>query len=203
MERGIPIMANVFDVANFFIDCANKNNDTMTNLRLQKLLFFAQLLHIRNSDSLLFPDEIEAWKLGPVVREVYYKYRYCGNNIIDFVDDDYNHELFKAEEINTLIDTLRLFTVHSTGKLVDLSHLPDNPWAKTYYENPNNNVIPETLMRGYMNGNIVTDEYIAMLNSLDIDALNRNCVSNVNMEGIPIVPSEYYDDDDWSDYLAN
>ncbi len=36
-------MANVYDVANFFIGIANKSaDDSITNLKLNKLLYFAQ-----------------------------------------------------------------------------------------------------------------------------------------------------------------
>ena len=60
-------MANVQDVAKFFIGLANdqaNNNqgDMMTHLRLQKLLYFAQGWNLARYGKPLFDDEIEAWQ---------------------------------------------------------------------------------------------------------------------------------------------
>ena len=73
-------MANVQDVAKFFIGLANEqaNNDQgdlMTNLRLQKLLYFAQGWYLSRYGKPLFQDEIEARKYGPVVPKIYETYR--------------------------------------------------------------------------------------------------------------------------------
>ena len=72
-------MANVHDVAKFFIDLAQKREqqqrgDLVTNLRLQKLLYFAQGWSLARYGKPLFDAPIEAWKFGPVVREVYNEY---------------------------------------------------------------------------------------------------------------------------------
>ena len=76
-------MANVHDVAQFFIGLANEqaNNeqgDMMTNLRLQKLLYFAQGWHLARYGKPLFDDDIEAWQYGPVVPSVYNAYKQYG-----------------------------------------------------------------------------------------------------------------------------
>ena len=59
-------MANVQDVAKFFIGLANdqavsNQGDLMTNLRLQKLLYFAQGWYLARYGKPLFQEEIEAW----------------------------------------------------------------------------------------------------------------------------------------------
>ena len=40
-------------------------------MKLQKLLYFAQGHHLADFGELLFREDIEAWKYGPVVRVVY------------------------------------------------------------------------------------------------------------------------------------
>lgn len=58
-------MANVFDVANFFVYVANQNeDDQMTNLKLNKLLYFAQGAFLSRTGRPLFSAEMEAWPLG-------------------------------------------------------------------------------------------------------------------------------------------
>ena len=69
-------MATVFDVADFFIDIANMSeDDQMTNLKLNKLLYYAQGVFLARTGKPLFDDDIEAWDLGPVVSCIYQKYK--------------------------------------------------------------------------------------------------------------------------------
>ena len=81
-------MAKVQDVAKFFIGLANEQaeqnqGDLMTNLRLQKLLYFAQGWYLARYGKPLFSDEIEAWTYGPVVPEVYQTYKPNGKDGIE------------------------------------------------------------------------------------------------------------------------
>ena len=81
-------MANVFDVADFFIDIANKNtDDTLTNLKLNKLLYYAQGEYLARTGKPLFDDEIQAWDYGPVVPVIYYKYKRNNANEITPITD--------------------------------------------------------------------------------------------------------------------
>src|SRR5947209_8901261 len=52
---------------------AGEEIDPLTNLRLQKLLYYAQAWSLVLRESELFPEEIEAWCWGPVVPAVYNK----------------------------------------------------------------------------------------------------------------------------------
>ncbi len=45
--------------------------DVITQLKLQKLMYIAQGIHLALYDAPLFKEEIEAWQHGPVVRELY------------------------------------------------------------------------------------------------------------------------------------
>ena len=69
-----PLSAD--DVASFFLSVVDRGNgDTMTHLRLEKLTYYAQAWHLALAGPPLFPERIEAWELGPVVRELYEKYK--------------------------------------------------------------------------------------------------------------------------------
>lgn len=46
----------------------------ISNLKLQKLLYFSWLEYYRRNGTPLFEEEFEAWKYGPVVPSVYYDY---------------------------------------------------------------------------------------------------------------------------------
>lgn len=51
------------------------SGDVMTNLRLQKLLYYAQAWHLAFTARPLFEDDFEAWTHGPVVRSLYNKFK--------------------------------------------------------------------------------------------------------------------------------
>lgn len=61
-------MPSVFDVARYIL---YKIGDTITTMKLHKLLYYCQVWHIVWEDKPLFPQTIEAWANGPVVRELF------------------------------------------------------------------------------------------------------------------------------------
>ena len=81
-------MYNALDIAKYIVIKCMNDGRPITNLYLQKLLFYIQREYLFSTDEPLFRDSFEAWKFGPVVPKVYY--RYCG---------------FGGNEINFLIDT--------------------------------------------------------------------------------------------------
>lgn len=145
-------MANVQDVARFFIDLAVHQNsanrgDLMTNLRLQKLLYFAQGWHLARYGRRLFDAEIEAWNYGPVVPEVYHAYKDNGRFGIAEVTG-FTENAFTPEEYDLLLDVAREYARYSTGTLVDLSHAPNAPWSHT----AQSAVIPTNEIHAYFAG---------------------------------------------------
>ena len=65
-----------FDVADYFLSLVDEDSgDSISNLKLQKLVYYAQGLHLACFDRPLFNEDIQAWAHGPVIPELYYKYR--------------------------------------------------------------------------------------------------------------------------------
>ncbi len=54
------------------------NVPAVTQMKLQKLLFYAHGWHLALKDSPLFDEDFEAWEWGPVVRDVYFDTRAYG-----------------------------------------------------------------------------------------------------------------------------
>lgn len=69
-------MTSAKDIARYIISYFSslKEND-LTNLKLQKLLYYVQVEHIRIYGSKAFPERIEVWECGPVVPDVYEIYK--------------------------------------------------------------------------------------------------------------------------------
>lgn len=125
-------MTSVFDAANFFVDIVNRSEeDQITNLRLNKLLYFAQGCCLSRTGGKLFGDEIEAWDYGPVVPSVYRKYKVCGKSPIRAVDDDYDPGVFSEEEREILLDVMREYGKYMSSELVTITHRKGSPWSRT------------------------------------------------------------------------
>lgn len=67
----------------------------MTNLRLQKTLYFIQVAFLLTRERGIFDDEIEAWQYGPVVPSVYNEYKYSSRNILTY-NREMEIELFET-----------------------------------------------------------------------------------------------------------
>ena len=89
-----------------------------------------------------------AWELGPVIPDVYHRFKVAGRNKIQDVDNENYDENFSDEEAQLLIDVLRAYSKYSTSGLVDMTHRSGTPWSKVY-EAHVNNVIPKKDIQAY------------------------------------------------------
>jgi uncharacterized phage-associated protein len=71
------------EVADAIIAFGLDHGDSVTNLRLQRLLYYAQGWHLALHGEPAFDDRIEAWLNGPVVPDVYRKYLLFKHNLLD------------------------------------------------------------------------------------------------------------------------
>ena len=71
---------NAFASANYIIENLHKHGvRDLTNLKLQKLLYFAYGMHLAVYEEPLFESEIQAWRLGPVIPDVYNEFKDRGS----------------------------------------------------------------------------------------------------------------------------
>lgn len=113
-------MTDVLDVASYILE----KQGQMTTWKLQKLVYYCQAWSLVWDDDEMFPEEIEAWANGPVVRELYEvhrgKYRVgrlpAGNP--DALDD---------RQRSTVDAVLKFYGDKSPQWLSDLTHMED-PW---------------------------------------------------------------------------
>jgi uncharacterized phage-associated protein len=91
----------------------------ITNLKLQKLLYFANLVHISVFGIPLFLENIKAWKLGPVVGTVYYDYKQYGYSPIPDVTQKTANKILE-QVIGFVTD---IFGYKTAPELVDITHL--------------------------------------------------------------------------------
>ena len=121
------------EVANFFIELDQLNgNYEMTNMRVNKLLYFAQGWSLALKGKPLFEDSIEAWEHGPVVNEIYQAFKPCGNNAIYDTVGDFDLESFSSDDVEFLSSVYYNYVRYSTSELRNITHIKGSPWDKTY-----------------------------------------------------------------------
>ena len=135
-----------FVIADWFIahnESVMKYNsaDEISNLKIQKLLYYAQGCALASLGEALFDDDIVAWKHGPVVESVYQKYHEYGRKGISDIP---KYPVVDPEIEKLLINTYNSFARYSAWELANLTHTED-PWKLT----PVNHVIPLTLIKNY------------------------------------------------------
>lgn len=136
-DSGYPMKITALDIANWFIVKANseKLDDTVsegvTNLKLQKLLYFAQAAHLSVfSNKPLFEEEIVAWKLGPVIESVYHRFKLSNSQPIPKPSNQ-GYLKIKPDLASFLDNIWSIFGKFSAAKLVQMSH-EHQPWKQAY-----------------------------------------------------------------------
>ena len=183
-------MATALDAAKVLIEIGtvqaeDEQGDAMTNMRVNKLLYFAQGYCLAKYGKPLFTDRIEAWKKGPVVPSVYDHYKPFGWNII--VDTPAERSKFTSEEFNLLIDISEAYRFHSTTALSDKTHEDGSPWKQCYIENERVVIQPELIRKYFLEHPLeetASERFTRNIKSLAIQP-------KFNEQGIPVLPKEW------------
>ena len=137
-------MLDCRDVAKYFLSQADEEaGDSMTNLQLQKLLYYAQGFHLAIHNGPLFDEPIYAWAHGPVVRPVYQEYREYGAGTIP-IPDDVDFSVFTSEQSKLLDDVYQSYGQFSGWRLREMTH-DEPPWKDT----PSNQQITRDQLQEY------------------------------------------------------
>jgi uncharacterized phage-associated protein len=121
------------------VELAGRDGLSLTNLSLQKLLYFAHGYFLIRQRLPLVSGHFEAWTYGPVHPAVYHAFKGAGDRPITAPATARNVmsgeeraipvlEVFEVDEV--LREVLRSLGRLSAGRLVDISHAPRGPWAQ-------------------------------------------------------------------------
>lgn len=124
--------------------------DDISNMKLQKLLYYAQGTSLALNRQPLFDENILAWQHGPVVAEVYHVFSKYGRNGITFTDELKPCEEYSPEEVNVLEEVYAYFGQYSAWKLRNMTH-EETPWRET----PKNGIISRESICKYFEENYV------------------------------------------------
>ncbi|MBD2579043.1 type II toxin-antitoxin system antitoxin SocA domain-containing protein [Oscillatoria sp. FACHB-1406] len=122
-------MIDCLSVARYFIARAYEDGieAEMTNMKVQKLLYYAQSLHLALYDEPLFNEEIQAWRYGPVCPPAYKFYRDFEGNQLP-IPTAIGEQLPKESQ-ELLEEVWEYFGGYHAYLLSDMTHL-EFPWKK-------------------------------------------------------------------------
>ncbi|QQP11561.1 DUF4065 domain-containing protein [Lysinibacillus agricola] len=87
-----PYDANT--IADFVIQDSSSRGTPVSNLKLQKILYFLQAKYLTEFNKKLFHNEIQKWKYGPVVPDVYFRFDHYGASNIEEVPKEIDFSEF-------------------------------------------------------------------------------------------------------------
>jgi len=116
----------------------------VNNLKLQCILYYIQAQFLCEKGVPCFNAEIEAWDVGPVIPNIYYKYKPFGNgNIIPFESDWF---YVKEEDRKMVDEVIDLCDKFSTTRLLELIS-QQTPWQEARIKS--NKIITEESIKEY------------------------------------------------------
>ncbi|CAH1851847.1 type II TA system antitoxin MqsA family protein [Convivina intestini] len=152
------------DIADWFIAqnysqlYLDKRASKLTQMKLQKLLYFAQGIFLNKYQRLLYNEDTLAFEHGPVYQSV--MNRFHGQRELKILDDPNANLLLNLahfqEKVNEDIEIAGVlnyvwahYNAYEAAKLRKITHLDESAWSRTYVEGsyrlkiPNEEIIAE------------------------------------------------------------
>lgn len=136
----------VKELADYIVTKCTEDDHPVSNLQLQKMLYFLQYVYAKQTGGkLLFNEQFEAWPYGPVMRDVYFEFsKYGGRPIEEIRRSGIRMSPTLKSFVDAGIESLR---ERSPWDLVRLSHAPGTPWDQVYQD-------------GLGNGRVISNDMI-------------------------------------------
>lgn len=138
------------EFAKYFIASFQRKNKAISNLKLQKLLYYAQAWHLALYDRPLFSDDIEAWVHGPVVRQVFREYRSFGWRPLEI--HGASAVVFDSQTTQHLEEVTKVYGKFDGIELERMTH-SEAPWRDARGmlapDEPSNRVITHEAMKRF------------------------------------------------------
>lgn len=126
-------MYDVIDIAEYILNYCEENYHAITNLQLQKFLYYIQGKCIAKTGNSLFKNKLEAWRYGPVVPDAYFWFNDNMSEPITGIKSKINLNKQEEKIIHEVISEKIIF---SPWELVENTH-KEGPWKDNYSEGMN------------------------------------------------------------------
>lgn len=123
-------MISALCVAKKIICRMNETGKEITQLKLQKLLYFTEAYYMATyNKSELFKEQFYAWTYGPVCKEVYIEYKMYLSSPIPASECE-NLPTFDNDVEESILMVCNVLGDLTSSQLIQLTHMQDSPWSK-------------------------------------------------------------------------
>ena len=123
-------------IADYFLECASKEERVLTPMQLNKLVYLAHGWYLGYTGKPLIKEAVKAWKYGPIVVSVYQKTKKFGTGGVPGLLSPSGFfsspETLSDEDIPLLSNVWKNYARFSGVELSTLTHTDDSPWAVTW-----------------------------------------------------------------------
>jgi uncharacterized phage-associated protein len=138
-------MYRALQIAKYFIALCNADEgDLLSNLKLQKLLYYGQGFHLAINGKRLFRENVEAWTYGPVVPPVYHEYKSYDNGVLP-PPTDFNPDEIDEEARGILNEVFQVYGQYSAWKLANMTH-EEPPWRNAFERGKSSEITDASLI---------------------------------------------------------
>ena len=153
-------------IASYFIAVDEQRDDAdITQMKLHKLLYFAQANYLASTGARLFDSDVEAFTHGPVIEKVRPRFNQYGRQIIVSADDAVAHNAIEDSQelppdVVEFLDAIwSRFGQLSAAALRELTHR-DAPWRDYYVEDVWHCLIPDHAMQQWYRSSETEDRQV-------------------------------------------
>lgn len=125
---------DIHDLCDYVIAKVNEGEESLTNLKLQKLLYYCQAWHLAIHDTELVQEDFQAWIHGPVNREIFDRFvstksLYSDITLADIRPEFNEGEHLRQEDMDHVDFVLDVYAKFSGAQLERATH-SEEPWIK-------------------------------------------------------------------------
>jgi uncharacterized phage-associated protein len=163
-------MVSAQKIADYIIWSSHESGSFISNLKLQKLLYYVQAWHLAVFRRPLFPEKFQAWIHGPAIPELYDRYKsYRWRSI----DEEVERPDLGARTVAFIEEVLEEYGPLDARRLEQLTRRED-PWIEARNgvpdDEPCSALIDENVMEMYYRQRLSQAELEAMLRDEDAGA---------------------------------
>ena len=125
MARKRPLSAN--DVADWFVNRADRDGEAITAPVVQRLIFLAQAWFLANKGRPLFADDFQAWATGPVAPSVFERFEGYPYDNLPQIE---NARAITGEKLELLEGVQERYGCYKAWKLDEIVQEEGGPWEK-------------------------------------------------------------------------
>lgn len=136
-------------ISDLIISIIHNTGKIITNMKLQKLLYYSQAWYLAYFDKPLFDEDFEAWVYGPALPSQYKRFKKYSSGPITETPQIIK---FPKSVIEFVTEIIKTFNPHDTYELSLMTHR-EAPWLNARKgipeDEPSNNIIDKADMKKY------------------------------------------------------